>query len=143
MQLDLFTDFDYWIVATNIPKEQLDANRVILFHNKRGEMERLIGEFKHHFNMDHLPCGQFSANSLYFTIGVLAYNIVQLIKQVALGKEWMKKSIRTLRYRLFHLAGRLIHHARYLIVRIACPAEDFERFIIAHAKLRFAPLVPT
>jgi len=144
-QIDLFQGdhYRYWIVATDIPEEELDANGVILFHQQRGEMERLIGELKNYFNLDHLPCGQFDANALYFTTGILAYNIVQLIKQVALGADWMKKSIRTLRYRLFHLSAKVISHARYLIVRIACVPAWFEQFMSAHARLRYAPLAPS
>jgi hypothetical protein len=38
VHLDLFGDFDYWIVATNLPNEQLDANRAILFHNRTGDL---------------------------------------------------------------------------------------------------------
>ena len=54
---------------------------------KCGEMERMIGELKSHYNMDHFPCGQFSANSLYFAIGIFAFNLVQLLKQHYFGKD--------------------------------------------------------
>lgn len=134
--------YTYWIVATNVPQNQMDANAVILFHQKRGEMEKTIGELKHHFNLDHLPCGQFDANALYFTTGLLAYNIIQLVKQITLGSPWMKKSIRTLRYRLFHLAARVISHARSLIVRVAGPVESFEMLVDSYFKLRLSPWPP-
>ncbi|MFH0989537.1 MAG: transposase [bacterium] len=134
--------YTYWIVATNISVEEMSANAVILFHQQRGEMERIIGELKHHFNLDHLPCGQFDANALYFTTGILAYNIIQLIKQITLGNTWMKKSIRTLRYKLYHLAARVIHHARGLIVRVASTADSFNLLTNSFYTLRLAPWPP-
>ena len=134
--------YTYWIVATNRSSEEIDANAVILFHQQRGEMERMIGELKHHFNLNHLPCGQFDANALYFTTGILAYNIVQLIKQITLGKSWMKKSIRSLRYRLYHLAARVIHHARSLVLRVASTAESLTLLTHSYFTLRLAPWPP-
>jgi len=143
-QADIFDgDYAYWSVATNFPIQEKNSNEVILFHQKRGEMERLIGELKSHFNLDHLPCGQFDANALYFTAGVLAYNIVQLIKQIALGSAWMKKSIRSLRYHLLHLAARVIHHARSLVVRVVAPLESFELLTDTYYKLHLAPWPPS
>ncbi len=57
-QADIFEGgYHYWIIATNIPKEEKDANAIIDFHEQRGEMERMIGGLKSHYNMDHFPCG--------------------------------------------------------------------------------------
>jgi hypothetical protein len=142
-QFDLFEPYHYWIIASNLSREKYSANDVILFHQQRGEAERIIGELKHHFNLDHFPCGQFDANALYFACGILAYNIVQLIKLIAFGKQSARRSIRTLRYHILHLAGRIVSHARYTIARIAAPIEHFEQFIIAYRKIKYAPLVPT
>jgi len=140
-QLNLFSPYGYYIVATNIPEATMTANEIILHHNQRGEMERLLGEIKHHFNLDHVPCGQWEANALYFAIGLLAYNIVQILKQVALGEAYMKKSIRTLRYQLLHLASKVIHHARYLIVKITAATKETAQ-ILADARDRILHLVP-
>jgi hypothetical protein len=86
----------------------------------------MIGELKHHYGLDHLPCGQFSANSLYFTIGILAFTLVQLLKRHYFGSEWRKKSIRSLRYQWLHLPSRIISHARYTIAKVATIPLIFE-----------------
>jgi hypothetical protein len=87
-QSDLFeADEHYWIIATNIPEEEKDAQAVINFHEQRGLFEKMIGELKHHYGLHHLPCGQFSANSLYFTIGILAFTPVQLLKRHYFGDQ--------------------------------------------------------
>src|SRR5437016_1135618 len=77
-QHDLFDGpYHYWIIATNIPYKEKDTQAMIHFQNGRGEFEKMIGELKHHFGLDHMPCGQFAANCLYFTIGILAHTLVQ------------------------------------------------------------------
>lgn len=138
-QLDLFASYKYWIVGTNFPVEEYDTNAVLLFHQQRGEMERVIGELKHHYNLDHLPCGQYEANALYFTVGLLAYNLMQFVKLFTLPKDDQKKSIRTLRYRLLHLAGRVIQHARYTLLRVAGPVEWVESLAQSYLTMRLAP----
>ena len=140
-QTDLFDgEYFYWIVATNFSKEEKSTQEVIHFHEKRGEMERMIGELKNHYNMDHFPCGQFSANSLYFAIGVFAFNLVQLLKQHYFGTEWRTKTLRSLRYYWFHLPSRLVFHARYIIARVAASVESFKQLDEAYLKLVSAPI---
>jgi hypothetical protein len=139
-QYDLFLNYSYWIVATNLKKEQSDCQQVIHLHQGRGSMEKRIGELKHQLNLDHLPCGQFNANCLYFTIGLLAYNLLQLLKLIGLPEEYHTKTVRTLRYQLIKLAGKVITHARYKILQVAAPLKNIELFTTAYYRIRFAPL---
>ena len=139
-QDDLFDgSYHYWIIATNIPTEEKDAQAIIHFHNGRGEFEKMIGELKHHYGLDHLPCGQFSANSLYFTIGMLAFTLVQLLKRHYFGDEWKKKSVRSLRYYWLHLPSRIISHARYTIAKVAIVPALFEKLLSIYLQLSLAP----
>lgn len=139
-QDDLFDgNYHYWIIATNIPEQEKDAQAIIHFHNGRGEFEKMIGELKHHYGLDHLPCGQFSANSLYFTIGMLAFTLVQLLKRHYFGAEWKKKSVRTLRYYWLHLPSRIVSHARYTIAKVAIIPALFEELLRIYLQLCLAP----
>jgi hypothetical protein len=138
-QLDLFEAYHYWIVATNIPASEMNAQAIVTFHNDRGEMERLIGELKHHLHLDHLPCGQFSANGLYFSIGVLAFNLVQLLKREHFGPQWRSKSISSLRYLWLHAPAKLISHARSLVARIALAKNLFDELNAAYLNIIYAP----
>lgn len=85
----------------------------------------MIGELKHHYGLGHLPCGQFSANSLYFTIGILAFTLVQLLKRHYFGGEWKKKSVRSLWYWWLRIPSRIVLHAGPQIVKIATTSEIF------------------
>lgn len=140
MQMDLFDDYHYWVIGTNLPKEGYSSYEVIKFHQRRGGMEKRIGELKHQINLDHLPCGQFNANILYFTAGLMAYNIIQILKIFALPPEFRNKTIRSVRYQLIKLAGKLVLHARYIILRISAPLRNIKIFERAYLRVRLAPL---
>jgi len=140
-QDDLFYGpYQYWIIATNIPHKEKDAQAIIYFHQGRGEFEKMIGELKHHYGLDHLPCGQFSANSLYFTIGILAFTLAQLLKRHYFGAEWKKKSVRSLRYYWLHVPSRIVSHARYTIAKVAMAPYLFQQLLGIYLKLLLAPL---
>jgi len=139
-QADLFDgNYSYWIIATNIPVEEKNTQALIHFHEQRGEAERMFGELKEYYNLNHLPCGQMNANTLYFTIGLLAYNLVHLLKRHYFGAEWKNKSIRSLRYWWLHVAARLSTHARYMIAHVAMPKELFECFHSIYLRLTLQP----
>jgi len=139
-QIDLFSNYRYWIIATNLKEEEYDNYQIIKLHQGRGSMEKKIGELKHQINLNHLPCGQFNANLLYFTIGLLAYNLLQLLKLIGLPEEYHSKTVRSLRYQLLKLAGKLVYHARYIILQIAAPLKNIQLFTEAYNKLHLAPL---
>jgi len=139
-QYDLFTSYRYWIVATNLDEEKYNAQSVIHIHQGRGNMEKKIGELKHQMNLNHMPCGQFNANSLYFTIGLFAYNLIQLLKIIGLPEEYHTKTVKVLRYQLLKLAGKVVYHARYMIIQISAPLKNVKLFQSAYYKLRYAPL---
>lgn len=141
-QLDLFGDYRYWTVATNIPREEKTAQQIIHHHEDRGGMERMLGEFKIQLQLEHLPCRQFTANSLYFAIGVLTYNCIVFMKKQHFGAEWRRKTIRSLRYLLFHVPVRVVLHAGYVIARIAVVKEIFDVIVSAFTDIRCVKPVP-
>ena len=96
----------------------MDNYEIIKLHQGRGSMEKKIGELKHQINLNHLPMGQFNSNCLYFTVGLLAYNLLQPLK----------------------LAGKLVSHARYMILKIAAPTKNIELFREAYYRLNLAAL---
>jgi hypothetical protein len=139
-QQDLFTgQYRYWIIATNIPQREKDGQAIIHFQNQRGEFEKMIGELKHHYGLDHFPCGQFEANCLYFTIGILAFTLVQLLKRYYFGSEWKKKSVRSLRYHWLHVPSRIVSHARYTIVKVAMAPLLFQQLLSIYLQICLAP----
>ena len=139
-QHDLFDGpYKYWIIATNIPFKEKDTQAIIHFQNGRGEFEKMIGELKHHYGLDHMPCGQFDANCLYFTIGILAFTLVQLLKRDYFGPDWKKKSVRSLRYYWLHVPSRIVSHARYIVAKVALTPALFQQLLRVYLQLCLAP----
>lgn len=139
-QDDLFDgQYRYWAIATNIPQKEKDAQAIINFQNGRGEFEKMIGELKHHYGLDHVPCGQIEANTLYFTIGIFAFTLVQLLKRDYFGPEWKKKSVRSLRYYWLHVPSRIVAHARYIVAKVAIDLRAFEVLLQVYLSLLLNP----
>ncbi|OGU64939.1 MAG: hypothetical protein A2499_14450 [Stygiobacter sp. RIFOXYC12_FULL_38_8] len=63
-----------------------------------------------------------------------------MLKYSGLPKEDHNKSVKTLRYQLLKLTGKVVFHARYLIVQIATPLKNIELFKEAYYRLRYSPL---
>ena len=85
-----------------------------------------IKDLKIDFGMERMPCGQFEANAAFFRIGVIAHNLFVLFKHSVLGGDWQRHRVVTVRWRLFHPPGKVVRHARKLVLKIA--AEFVELF---------------
>jgi len=134
-QLRLFepNGYCYHVIATN--RDDLTAEEVVWFHNRRGQVENLIKELKIGFGMEQMSSGDFAANSLWFSIGVLAYNLTQAQKLLFLEPDWRPRTIGTLRWQLIGVAGRLIRHSRRWVLRLAVSAEKFAIFLELRRRL--------
>ncbi len=69
--------------------------------------------------MDRLPCGSEKGNALFFRIGVLAYNVSVMFKLDALPEKWQYYQIKTVRWQLFQVAGKIVSGSRYLTLKIS------------------------
>lgn len=112
----------YYAVASN---REESAAEVIWKHNGRGNCENWHKELKMGVGMEQMPCGQFEANGMYFAIGVLAYNLAQLLKRRVLPESYRTATLATLRWKVYRLAGKLIRHARGLILQIKADTEKW------------------
>lgn len=85
-----------------------------------------------------MPCGQFEANALCFSIGVLAYSLAQLLKHRVLPASYRTATVATLRWKVYRLAGKLVRHARGLILQIKADTEKW--LLLQSARLACAGL---
>jgi predicted transcriptional regulator YdeE len=111
-----YQDEIYYCIATN--DNNLSLEEIIKLHRQRAETsENKIKELKNGFNMSYLPSSNFDANAFYFYIGTVAYNLFLLYKQI-LDKNLQKHTIKTIRYKLYNIAGKVISHARKTILKV-------------------------
>ena len=81
-------------------------------------MENMIKEFKHGLSLDKFPSRKYHANWAYFLIGQLAFNLVAWFKRLILPAEFLTATIKTLRHRVFNLAGKIVTKSRQLFLVI-------------------------
>jgi hypothetical protein len=123
----------YHVIVTN---RQESAEELVPFHLQRATMENLIRETKYGLSLDSFPCEEFHANWTYLTIGMIAYNLVNWIKKLALPGLHKKKLLKAVRYRFFNVAARIIHHGRYMILKFARGIHRFSDILFAYERIR-------
>ena len=96
----------------------LTPEEIIKLHRQRGETsENKIKELINGFNMSYLPTWNTKANALYFAIGTIAYNLFLLFKQI-LDSSFQKYTVKTIRYKLYNIAGKVVSHAREITLKV-------------------------
>ena len=96
----------------------MSAKEIVKYHRQRGEAsENKLKELKNGFNMSYLPSSDFISNALYFQIDTLAYSLFILFKAI-LDKNLQKHTVKTIRYKLYNVAGKVINHARKIILKV-------------------------
>ena len=119
-----YQDEIYYCIATN--DNDLSPQEIIKLHRQRGETsENKIKELKNGFNMSYLPTSNTQANAFYFAIGTLSYNLFLLFKQI-LDSNLQKHTVKTIRYKLYNIAGKVVSHARELTLKVN---EQFEKLL--------------
>jgi len=110
-QAGLFDDKPrYHVVASNRAES---AETTLIWYRQRGEVsENGIKELKIGFGMERMPCGQFEANVGIDRIGVIAHNLFVLFKHSILDGDWQRHRVVTIRWRLFHLPGKVVRQGQ-------------------------------
>jgi hypothetical protein len=97
-------------IVTNLT---LPSRAVVRFYNKRGTAEQWIKEGKQAVKMTRLSCHRFRSNEVRLWLSVIAYNLGNLWRRLALPHRISHWSLTSLQQRLVKTGGRLIKHARY------------------------------
>ena len=99
---------------------ELKPARLIEWHReKAGTIELVHDVIKNDLGGGVLPSKYFGANAAWLRLAVIAHNVLQALKRLALPAELLTARPKRLRFLLFSMPGRLVHHARRLILRVA------------------------
>lgn len=100
--------FEYYKVITN--DTHSTPKQIIEWALKRCGVENLIKEHKSQsgFALEKMPTQNFFANYSWLLIGQLAFNLVAWFKRSILPEHYHRSTIKTIRYHLFNLAGRIV-----------------------------------
>jgi len=92
---------------------------IVSFYNGRGTAEQWIKEGKYTLNWTRLSCHKFVANQVRLSLFILAYNLGNFFRRLALPEAIKCWSLTSVQTRLIKMGGRLVRHARRLVFQLA------------------------
>ena len=93
---------------------------------KAGTIELVHDILKNDLAAGVLPSKYFGANAAWLRLAVISHNVLTAMKRLALPAELLTARPKRLRFLLFHMPGRLVHHARSMLLRLAAVQEWIE-----------------
>jgi len=135
-QLALFALYDFHAFITDRDGQTLELEAD---HRRHAEIENAIRDLKYGMALNHLPSGKFAANGAWLAVQVIAHNLARWTARLGLRAGIV--TTKTLRRRLFSLAGRLTRSARRFTLHLPRRWPWAIGFGTALARLRTIPLL--
>jgi len=136
-QESLFADgskVKHFAVLTNI--REWRAGRLIEWHReKAGTIEGVHDVLKNELAAGVMPSKYFGTNAAWLRLAVIAHNVLTALKRLALPAELLTARPKRLRFLIFNTPGRLVHHARRLVLRLATTAARLAEWLEALRRL--------
>jgi len=108
--------YRYWALVTNLKRG--NPRWILKRHRRHANVENGIRELRSGFSLSRMPCLAYRANRAWFHLGMLANNLFSVIKLWFLPRKWAAHRIKTIRWRLLHIGGVMVRHARRRILKI-------------------------
>jgi hypothetical protein len=102
-----------------VTNSRLAAGKVVKVYNGRAEIENRIKEGKNTLRWDKTSCHRFEANEARLKMGVIAYNLLHLLRKSHVRGEGVRRSIEWLIRRLIKVAATVSYHARRWHVHVS------------------------
>jgi hypothetical protein len=116
---------------------EVSPNDLVLWHWERcGKSELAHDILKSDLAGGRMPSNDFGPNAAWWAITILAYNLQSAMKRTVLGGVWASRRLKAIRFHLICLPGRVIEHARQLIIRLTAGHPSREWLLWARERLR-------
>ena len=88
------------------------------FYKRCGKSEEAHSVMKQDLAGGKLPSDDFGVNAAWWWIMVLALNLNAAMKSLVLGKTWIAKRMKAIRFHLINLPARVMERSRELLIRL-------------------------
>jgi len=130
-------------IVTNIVESEYSTGQIVEWlHERCGCSEQAHSMMKSDFAGGKLPFKYFGANAAWWWMMIFSLNLTQVLKQLALGPRGATKRMKALRFSLFSIAGRVVEHARQLIIRISKGHPSFRWLLDIRRRIATLALAP-
>ena len=120
-------------VVTN---REIPGDEVIWWYRERcGKSEEAHSIMKEDLAGGKFPSGLFGANAAWWQIMILAFNLSSAMKRLVLGGEWVSKRLKAIRFGFINVPGRVLAHARGLIIRLVGGHPSNELLLDARGRM--------
>jgi Transposase DDE domain group 1 len=109
----LFPIYDYHPLITDRGGDLLEVEAD---HRRHAEVELTIRDLKHNMGLSHFPTKSFGGNAAWLILNTLAHNLTRWATRLGLGLGHVMT--KTVRRRVYTVAGRLVRTGRRVILRL-------------------------
>jgi hypothetical protein len=107
------------------------------WYNQRGEhSENRIKELKIDFAADRMPCRDFDANALYFSLCSLAFNLFAMMRR-RMPPQFATAQAKTIRWRIYGLAAKVVRHGRTWYLKLKASHQALLQEILLALRPQF------
>ena len=105
----LWPDWRHFAFLTDLTGDAVTLDE---FHRAHAVVELAIRDLKEGAGLEHIPSGNFDANSAWLQCAVLAHNLIRWTATIGQARPVDQLTVtRTVRQRLINIPGRLVNRA--------------------------------
>ena len=129
-------DGTWYKVTGVVTNRDLPGDELIWWYRRRcGKGEEVHAVLKEDLAGGRLLSGKFGSNAAWWAIAVLTFNLNSAMKRLVLGGEWVSRRLKAVRFGIINLAGRVVRHARRLIIRLARGHPSYDLLVGARQRI--------
>jgi hypothetical protein len=112
-------------------------------HKRCGKSEEAHSIMKEDLAGGKLPSSSFGENAAWWGIMILAFNLNSAMKRLVLQGSWVGQRMKAIRFSLIGLPGRVLEHARGLMVRLVKNHPSLEVLVRARQRIKEIGYAPS
>lgn len=127
------SEVKYFGIVTN--REEDGAELIRWYWGKAGTVEHVHRALACDLGVGVIPSKHVGVNAAYFRLNVLTHNVLEAIKALTLAGTLRQARAKRLRFVLFSIPGKLVRHARRMVVKVVGWFEALALLVLVRKRL--------